>query len=83
MEQLTPFSFETSVSPFAEDRWRGPERGRLHPAPEAEMVWEAATKIKHAGDHVSVFLENFAKTSLLGMRKPGLDCFWHKAGVRN
>lgn len=29
------------------------------------------------------FLENFAKTSLLGMRKPGLDCFWHKAGVRN
>lgn len=54
-----------------------------HPALEVEIVWEVATKIKRGGDSVSVFLKNVAKASLVGMSKPGLRCFCHKAGVRN
>lgn len=43
-----------------------------HPALEAETVWEGATKIKRAGDPVSVFLKNLAKDSLVRVSMPGL-----------
>lgn len=68
---------------LAEHGWRGPERGSVDSAVEAEMVQEVATKIKRAGDPISVFLTHTGENRAAGNEEPGLDFFCHRAGVRN